>query len=96
MHTGRRVGLGLVSSLTQEKAPEWGRWEGKVGKVAWGPDCQRPRMPVPALEPSPCRSFWKHQKFKKCLPYIFRHSPEESEYHEIRGRGENHYFCSLK
>lgn len=86
----------MVASLAQEKAPEWGMWGGKVGKVAWGLDSQRPRMPVLAPEPSPCMSSRKHQKFKKCLPHIFRHSPEESEYHEIRGRGENRYFCSLK
>lgn len=38
MQAGRQagVGLGLVSSLAQEKAPEWGMWGGKVGKVAWG------------------------------------------------------------
>lgn len=50
----------------------------------------------PSLEPASCRSSRKHQKLKKCLPHIFRHSPEESEYHEIYGRGENYYFCSLK
>lgn len=34
-------------AFAKGKAPEWGTWEVKVRKVAWGPDSQRPQTPIP-------------------------------------------------
>lgn len=64
-----RSGFGRgIESLAKVKAPEWGM--SKVGKVIWGPDSTKPRMPVHALENS-----GTHQEFQKCSPYIVRLFP---------------------
>lgn len=68
-----RSGFGHgIESWAKVKAPEWGMWETKLGKVVWGRDFTGPRMPVQALENSSHRYSGKHEKFKKCSSHIFK------------------------
>lgn len=93
---GGRSGLEhRVQFGAKVKAPQWGTWEMKVGKLTWGPT-PKALNASPDTGTSSFKYSRKHQKHKICLPHIFRLSLKYSEYHEISIREENNYFCSLE